>query len=457
VDEGALAFMHEAFDLRTERSRIAWHDERAIGLAMLAVRGPRAWVGGMGVASEARRAGVGEQLMRALLDSAREAGVKRVQLEVLEPNTRRAALYEKLGFRTFRRLEVWRGRSRAPAPHPSRPSSRERRGGGSPRPGARPSPGSARTPPSIAWTCRRPALRALHTEGGDVVYRVTDGRASVLQLAAADCRRRARCSRRSASRPGVTMLRYLNVPDDDPAAAALRAPAPRAVRRSSRWRWSCNARATLPRRRGSSAVTGGRRTMIRWIAGVLVVGLLLLGFVTWKRSVEPARSSDAGAPVASTPATSSSGSAGRDLRDHVDGAGGWRDGGALRCGSPPTCGGPDPHLVAECAVFHFGAGQGGGVDENIDRWVGQFEGTPGSSRRALSVHGMNVTRVEIAGTFLDPGADMQSQARLGAWKLLGAIVEGPQGSVFFKFTGPAGVIDGAAHDFDALLASLEKR
>jgi hypothetical protein len=70
---------------------------------------------------------------------------------------------------------------------------------------------------------------------------------------------------------------------------------------------------------------------------------------------------------------------------------------------------------------------------------------------------MNVTRVEIAGTFLDPGADMQSQARLGAWKLLGAIVEGPQGSVFFKFTGPAGVIDGAAHDFDALLASLEKR
>ena len=205
--------------------------------------------------------------------------------------------------------------------------------------------------------------------------------------------------------------------------------------------------------------------MIRWIAGVLVVGLLLLGFVTWKRSVEPARRPDGGAPVASTPATSTPPEAPGDPKALAATSGitwtvpaGWRDGGAraMRLATY-VVGGPDPHLVAECAVFHFGAGQGGGVDENIDRWVGQFEGTPGSSRRALSVHGMNVTRVEIAGTFLAPGADMQSQARLGAWKLLGAIVEGPQGSVFFKFTGPAGVIDGAAHDFDALLASLEKR
>jgi hypothetical protein len=120
-------------------------------------------------------------------------------------------------------------------------------------------------------------------------------------------------------------------------------------------------------------------------------------------------------------------------------------------------GGPDAQRTGECAVFHFGPGMGGGVDENIDRWVGQFEATPGSARRELDVRGLHVTRVEIAGTFLAPGADMQSQARLPDWKMLGAIVEGPQGAVFFKFTGPAGVIDGAARDFDQLLASLEKR
>src|SRR5262252_9657163 len=74
VNAGAVAFMLETFDLDPAHSRIAWRDEQPVGLAMLAVRGERAWVGGMGVATEARRQGVGEQLMRALLESAREAG-----------------------------------------------------------------------------------------------------------------------------------------------------------------------------------------------------------------------------------------------------------------------------------------------------------------------------------------------------------------------------------------------
>src|SRR5215831_3663343 len=28
---------------------------------------------------------------------------------------------------------------------------------------------------------------------------------------------------------------------------------------------------------------------------------------------------------------------------------------------------------AECTVFTFGAGQGGGVDQNLDRWIKQFD------------------------------------------------------------------------------------
>ena len=224
VDEGAVAFMHEAFDLSPERSRIAWRDERAIGLAMLAVRGTRSWVGGMGVVPEARRTGVGEQLMRALLDSAREAGAKRVQLEVLEPNARARALYEKLGFRTFRRLEVWLWEQ--PAPPPAQPVE-----ACDPR-GARHRVAAARRAPE-PWqredaTIDRldvstPALRAVRTTGGDAVYRVTEGRASVLQLAAADERAAGALLDAIRGRAGVSVLRYLNVPDDDPAAAALRA------------------------------------------------------------------------------------------------------------------------------------------------------------------------------------------------------------------------------------------
>jgi hypothetical protein len=216
--------MHEAFDLAPERSRIAWHDERPIGVAMLAVRGPRAWVGGMGVASEARRAGVGEQLMRALLDSAREAGVKRVQLEVLEPNTRARALYEKLGLPHVppaRGLAVGVSRSTgAPPVEAVEPRAARRRIAAARR---APEPWQREDATVDRLDVSTPALRALHTEGGDVVYRVTDGRASVLQLAAADVRSAGTLLAAIRSRPGVTMLRYLNVPDDDPAAAALRA------------------------------------------------------------------------------------------------------------------------------------------------------------------------------------------------------------------------------------------
>jgi len=53
---------------------------------------------GMGVAADYRGRGVGERLLRATLDAARDAGFERVALSVFASNTRAAALYRKLGF-----------------------------------------------------------------------------------------------------------------------------------------------------------------------------------------------------------------------------------------------------------------------------------------------------------------------------------------------------------------------
>jgi hypothetical protein len=39
--------------------------------------------------------------------------------------------------------------------------------------------------------------------------------------------------------------------------------------------------------------------------------------------------------------------------------------------------------------------------------------------------------------------------------LLGAIAKGPEGSVFFKFTGPRGSVESARAAFDQLLESIE--
>jgi GNAT superfamily N-acetyltransferase len=107
IDEPALAWMQEKFDFDLDASRIAYRDGDPVGLANLAVRGQDAWIGGVGVVASARRAGVGEALMRAVHEEARSRGVKRVWLEVIVENRSAFALYEKLGYELVQDVEVW--------------------------------------------------------------------------------------------------------------------------------------------------------------------------------------------------------------------------------------------------------------------------------------------------------------------------------------------------------------
>jgi ribosomal protein S18 acetylase RimI-like enzyme len=107
VDVTTLELMDGAFDLDLDASRIAFRDSEPAGLGNLGVRGEDAWIGGVGVVAAARRSGVGEALMRALHEQARERGVRRVWLEVIVENSGAFALYEKLGYRTVRDVEVW--------------------------------------------------------------------------------------------------------------------------------------------------------------------------------------------------------------------------------------------------------------------------------------------------------------------------------------------------------------
>ena len=107
VDEAALRWMEEKFDLDLDASRIAYRDGEPVGLANLGIRGEDGWIGGVGVVKSERRSGVGETLMRALHDEAREHGVRRVWLEVIVENSGAFALYEKLGYEPVQDVEVW--------------------------------------------------------------------------------------------------------------------------------------------------------------------------------------------------------------------------------------------------------------------------------------------------------------------------------------------------------------
>jgi GNAT superfamily N-acetyltransferase len=107
IDEASLAWMEEKFDFDLDASRIAYRDGEPAGLANLAVRGRDVWIGGVGVVASARRAGLGEALMRAVHEEARTRGVQRVWLEVIVENTGAFALYEKLGYELVQDVEVW--------------------------------------------------------------------------------------------------------------------------------------------------------------------------------------------------------------------------------------------------------------------------------------------------------------------------------------------------------------
>ena len=108
-------------------------------------------------------------------------------------------------------------------------------------------------------------------------------------------------------------------------------------------------------------------------------------------------------------------------------------------------------------VYFFGSGQGGSVAENVKRWKGQFTGASGAAAagevRTERKNGLPVTVVAAEGTYAS-GMPMGPTTPEPNSELWGAIVEGPQGNVFFKATGPKATIDGAESGFASVLDSL---
>jgi GNAT superfamily N-acetyltransferase len=116
VDAAGMRRMATLYDIDLEASVAALIDERPVGVALLAVRGREGWVGGMGVLPEHRRAGIGSLLVRHLVGCARERGVRRIRLEVLEQNTPARAVYERFGFTRLCTVGIWRLDARPPGP-----------------------------------------------------------------------------------------------------------------------------------------------------------------------------------------------------------------------------------------------------------------------------------------------------------------------------------------------------
>jgi hypothetical protein len=100
---------------------------------------------------------------------------------------------------------------------------------------------------------------------------------------------------------------------------------------------------------------------------------------------------------------------------------------------------------AEMAVFYFGRNQGGGIEDNIRRWAGQFTPDSNTTQTGAQVarvekDDLRIAMVKTEGTY-DPGSmGPMGPANTGPkpdYALFGVVVEGgPEGSLFIKVTGP---------------------
>jgi hypothetical protein len=141
---------------------------------------------------------------------------------------------------------------------------------------------------------------------------------------------------------------------------------------------------------------------------------------------------------------------------------GWKSAGSqpMRAATYTIAAAPGDGAAAECAVYFFGPGQGGSVDANVERWKGQFRGTGGQPAVAKVVKktagGVAMTTIDVAGEYSGMGGPMAAGKPVAGYRLLGAIVEGPGGNIFVKFTGPAKTIAANQLKFQQLLASFQR-
>ncbi len=129
---------------------------------------------------------------------------------------------------------------------------------------------------------------------------------------------------------------------------------------------------------------------------------------------------------------------------------------------PPQDGDQAP---AEVNVFYFGPNSGGGVQANLERWISQMilpEGaTPGMavSRSTFTTDGMPGHLVTVDGSYKSGGGrPMGGDGEvLPGYRLVGVVLEGPQGSLFFKLTGPAATAAAMEGDLMAMVKGARKQ
>lgn len=116
---------------------------------------------------------------------------------------------------------------------------------------------------------------------------------------------------------------------------------------------------------------------------------------------------------------------------------------------------------AQLVVYYF-SGQGGSVEANIERWVGQMQqpgGKPSDAaakRSTRKVNGLAVTLVDVSGTYvaeMSPGAAEHNNKP--HFRLRAGVVETANGPYYIKLTGPEKTVSRWDQAFEQFVGSLK--
>ncbi len=97
---------------------------------------------------------------------------------------------------------------------------------------------------------------------------------------------------------------------------------------------------------------------------------------------------------------------------------------------------------ASLVLYYFGPQQGGSVQANVERWIGQMkqpEAEPTKPKtETMTINGLKITMVDAVGTYTaetSPGSGTFHNKT--GFRLLAAVIETPKGPYFVKLVGPA--------------------
>jgi hypothetical protein len=116
----------------------------------------------------------------------------------------------------------------------------------------------------------------------------------------------------------------------------------------------------------------------------------------------------------------------------------------------------------DVVVYYFG-GQGGSVQANLDRWIGQMTQPDGRASKEIaktstlvSAGGLKVTVIDVPGTYVaevTPGSTERHNKP--GFHLRAAVIESTEGPYFVKITGPAKTVAKWSDNIGSFLKSAK--